>query len=78
MDISLPGMDGLTATRMLKQKESTAHIPVIALTAHAMKDDAPRAREAGCAAYLTKPVDSRTFYKTLAGFVKTANQEAVA
>ena len=40
MDISLPGLDGLTATKVLKSKPATAHIPVVALTAHAMKDDA--------------------------------------
>ncbi|MDQ1239851.1 MAG: hypothetical protein QG577_2037, partial [Thermodesulfobacteriota bacterium] len=70
MDISLPGMDGLTATRMLKQKDSTADIPVVALTAHAMKDDESRAREAGCCAYLTKPFDTGIFFETLSGFAK--------
>lgn len=55
VDIQLPGMDGLDATRLLKQDPSTAHIPVIALTAHAMKGDAERMRLAGCDSYLAKP-----------------------
>ncbi|MDQ1238771.1 MAG: two-component system, cell cycle response regulator, partial [Thermodesulfobacteriota bacterium] len=76
MDISLPGMDGLTATRMLKQKDSTAHIPVVALTAHAMKDDESRAREAGCCAYLTKPFDTGIFFETLSGFAKVRKEDA--
>jgi predicted ATPase/signal transduction histidine kinase/CheY-like chemotaxis protein/tRNA A-37 threonylcarbamoyl transferase component Bud32 len=65
MDISLPGMDGLTATRMLKQSPKTSHIPVVALTAHAMKGDREKALEAGFDAYLTKPVDRQSFMATL-------------
>ncbi len=61
MDISLPGMDGLAATRALKDDKSTWHIPVVALTAHAMKGDADKSLEAGCVAYFTKPLDTRTF-----------------
>jgi two-component system cell cycle response regulator DivK len=57
MDLSLPGMDGLAATRALKQDPLTCHIPVLALTAHAMKGDEERARNAGADAYLTKPID---------------------
>jgi two-component system cell cycle response regulator DivK len=55
IDIQLPGMDGLTATRLLKADPATASIPVIALTAHAMKGDQERMREAGCDGYLAKP-----------------------
>jgi two-component system cell cycle response regulator DivK len=55
IDIQLPGMDGLAATRLLKQDPATARIPVIALTAHAMKGDEDRIREAGCDGYLAKP-----------------------
>lgn len=69
MDISLPGMDGLTATQRIKNDPSTADIPVVALTAHAMKDDETRALEAGCDAYLLKPVDTRQFYRTLSEIV---------
>lgn len=56
MDIQLPGMDGLTATRALKADERTETIPVLALTAFAMKGDEERMRAAGCAAYVSKPL----------------------
>lgn len=57
MDISLPGMDGLDATRVLKSDPATRHIPVIAVTAHAMRGDEKRILDAGCSAYLAKPID---------------------
>jgi CheY-like chemotaxis protein len=57
MDISLPGMDGLDATRVLKGNPATRHIPVIAVTAHAMRGDEQRILDAGCSAYLAKPMD---------------------
>lgn len=56
MDIGLPDMDGLTATRLLKSNILTAHIPILAVTAHAFKEDKALAMEAGCAEYLTKPI----------------------
>jgi two-component system cell cycle response regulator DivK len=56
MDVQLPGMDGLTATGILKQDGSTAHIPIIALTAMAMKDDKEKSQNAGCDAYIAKPL----------------------
>lgn len=55
MDIQLPGMDGLTATRMIKADPALTHIPVVALTAHAMKGDEKHIIEAGCDSYLAKP-----------------------
>ncbi len=57
MDIQLPGMDGLTATRHLKAHPATCEIPVVALTANAMNEDAVKAREAGCDGYVTKPFE---------------------
>lgn len=57
MDISLPNLDGLEATRRIKAQPALAHIPVIALTAHAMTEDEARFRAAGCDAYLAKPVN---------------------
>lgn len=57
MDLSLPEIDGWEATRRIKYDRTTASIPVIALTAHAMVEDRQRARDAGCSAFETKPVD---------------------
>jgi CheY-like chemotaxis protein len=57
MDMSLPGLDGWQASRQLKSDNATAHIPIIALTAHAMAEDREKAMAAGCDEYETKPVD---------------------
>ena len=65
MDIRLPGMDGLAATALLKQDPVTAAIPVIALTALAMKDDQDRSRAAGCDAYIAKPLRYQPLYDTI-------------
>jgi len=69
MDIALPGMDGLTLTRLLKTDEVTRHIIIVALTAFAMKGDDARAREAGCDGYITKPIDTRTLPGAVAGYL---------
>lgn len=55
MDLSLPGMDGWEATRLLKQDERTRHIPVVALTGHALAGASEGARKAGCDSFVTKP-----------------------
>lgn len=62
MDLSLPVIDGWEATRRIKADPSAKHIPVIALTAHAMQDDEEKARECGCDDYLTKPIDEIALY----------------
>ncbi|MFQ5574334.1 MAG: response regulator [Terriglobia bacterium] len=61
MDIQLPNMDGLTATRILKNDPATRDIPVVALTAHAMKGDEGKILEAGCSDYLPKPLNVKDF-----------------
>ena len=66
MDIQLPGMDGLEATRQLKRDEATRAIPVIALTALAMKGDEARIRAAGCDDYIAKPMRYQEFLAVIA------------
>jgi two-component system cell cycle response regulator DivK len=65
MDIQLPGMDGLAATALLKQDRATAAIPVIALTALAMKQDEAMSKSAGCDAYITKPLRYQELYAAI-------------
>jgi two-component system, cell cycle response regulator DivK len=65
MDIQLPGMDGLEATMMLKRADATRAIPVIALTALAMKGDEERIRAAGCDGYIAKPMGYREFLSAI-------------
>ncbi len=66
MDIQLPGMDGLAATAILKQDPSTRAVPVLALTALAMKGDEERIRAAGCDGYIAKPISIQSFLATIA------------
>lgn len=63
MDVTLPGMDGLTLTRKLKTDARYWQVPVIALTAFALKGDDRKALDAGCAGYITKPIDTRQLPK---------------
>jgi two-component system, cell cycle response regulator DivK len=61
MDLSMPGMDGLTATRRIRETPSIADIKVIALTANALEGDEARSIEAGCNGYISKPIDIDSF-----------------
>ncbi len=70
MDIALPGMDGLTLTRKLKADKRLQHVPVIALTAFAMKGDDQKALDAGCSGYITKPIDTRKLAQRVSDFLK--------
>jgi CheY-like chemotaxis protein len=70
MDIALPGMDGLTLTRKLKEQDLTRHIVIVALTAFAMKGDDEKARVAGCDGYITKPIDTRKLPTVVAGYLQ--------
>jgi two-component system sensor histidine kinase/response regulator len=73
MDVQMPEMDGLTATRKIRKRESQtfAHIPIIAMTAHAMKGDRERCLEAGMDGYLTKPVSSPQIVEEIARVLGT-------
>jgi two-component system cell cycle response regulator DivK len=71
MDIQLPGMDGLQATALLKKDDATRAIPVIALTALAMKGDEERIRAAGCDGYIAKPLAYREFLAVISAQLLT-------
>ncbi len=73
MDIQLPGMDGLTATGLLKQDATTAHIPIIALTALAMKADQEKSQTAGCDAYIAKPLRYAELHAAIDGLLPNTN-----
>lgn len=61
MDIQLPGTDGLTATRLLRSQAQTRDLPILAVTAHAMRGDERRILEAGCDGYVAKPISYKSF-----------------
>jgi CheY-like chemotaxis protein len=71
MDLSLPRMDGWEATRRLKADLNLSKIPVIVLSAHAMRGDEERARASGCDDFLTKPIDETLLYQKLARHLGT-------
>jgi two-component system, cell cycle response regulator DivK len=66
MDIQLPEISGLEVTKMLKKDETLKHIPVIAVTAFAMKGDEDKIREGGCDGYIAKPISVVGFLETVA------------
>ena len=65
MDIQLPEISGLEVTKWLKEDDELAHIPVVAVTAFAMKGDEERIREGGCEAYISKPISVMQFLDTV-------------
>lgn len=69
MDIQLPGMDGLELTRIIRSDPATKDLPIIALTAHAMKGDEERIIEQGCSGYISKPIETKVFFSTVAKFL---------
>jgi len=75
MDIQLPGMDGLAATGLLKQKPATHDIPIIALTAFAMKGDREHMLAGGCDDYVTKPINYKEFLITVAQHLDAGNDD---
>lgn len=70
LDMQLPGMDGPEVLERLKADPATKAVPVVALTAHAMSGDAKRFMEAGCAGYISKPIDVHQFKPTVAQYIK--------
>jgi len=70
MDIQLPVMDGLSATRLIKRDTDIAHIPIIATTAYAMKGDQEKTIEAGCQGYITKPIDIQLLLRTVEKYLE--------
>jgi CheY-like chemotaxis protein len=79
VDIALPGMDGLTLTRLVKGDARLAHVPVVVVTAFVKRGDEERATAAGCERYFTKPLDTKSFAEeigaTLAASVARRGQE---
>jgi two-component system, cell cycle response regulator DivK len=69
MDIQLPEVSGLDVTKWLKEDDSLRHIPIIAVTAFAMKGDEERIREGGCEAYVSKPISVSRFLDTIRQFI---------
>lgn len=70
MDIQLPGMDGLEATRRLREDAATRNVPIVAITAFAMKGDEEKAMKAGCIGYIPKPINTRTFPETIKNYLR--------
>ncbi len=70
MDVQLPGLDGLTVTRMLKADPKTAGVPIVALTANAMKGDEQEALAAGCSGYITKPIEVANFVRQISTYLE--------
>jgi len=70
MDIQMPGMDGLSLTRILKANPAYAHIRIVALTSFAMKGDEQKARAAGCDGYITKPIDTVNLPRQIAEILR--------
>ncbi|HRF98915.1 MAG: response regulator [bacterium] len=70
MDMSMPGMDGLTATTKIRNTANISHIPIVALTANVMEGDRERSLNAGCDGYIGKPIDVDTFVEQVIQFLR--------
>lgn len=73
LDLQLPDMDGLELARKLKADARTAVVPIVAVTAYAMKGDEEKALAAGVDGYIAKPLDTRSFRKTVAAYLEAAS-----
>ena len=76
MDLSLPVIDGWEATRLIKANAALQHIPIIALTAHAMAGDEEKARDTGCDDYISKPIDEDLLLQKLSHFLGDGSERA--
>jgi two-component system cell cycle response regulator DivK len=74
MDLSMPDMDGLSATRLIRTTPALSDIPIVALTANAMESDRERSLEAGCDGYIKKPIDVDKFPDEVMSFLRSANE----
>jgi CheY-like chemotaxis protein len=70
MDIQLPDMDGLQATKQILSDKNVKHIPIVAFSSYAMDGDKEKALAAGCVGYITKPIDNKSFSKTIAEHIQ--------
>ena len=77
MDLHLPGLDGLSVVRQMKNQERTKRIPILALTAHAMRGDRERFLEAGCDGYISKPIDVKTFVEAVGAHLPPPEERLV-
>ena len=74
MDLSMPEMDGLTATRHIRSMPELSDIPIVALTANAMESDRDRSLEAGCDGYIKKPIDVDKFPEEVITYIRSGNE----
>jgi CheY-like chemotaxis protein len=75
MDIALPGMDGLALTKIIKADPRLRRVPVVALTAYAMRGDELKASDAGCDGYITKPIDTRSLVEQVRALIDAAQAQ---
>ena len=78
LDLQLPGLGGLALTQRLKADPTTRDIPILAMTAHAMKGDEEKARQAGCDGYIPKPIDTRGLPRLLARYLRAPRRGTAA
>ncbi len=74
MDIQLPGIDGLEAAQIISSDPELEHIPIVALTAFAMKTDENNAKASGCVGFITKPIDTREFPQIIKGYISDGDR----
>jgi two-component system cell cycle response regulator DivK len=77
MDIQMPVMDGLSATRLIRADENIRNIPIIAATAFAMREDEQKAIEVGCDEYITKPIDIQYLLRTIEKYLTNKNTDQI-